>query len=557
MTSLFYRRLLLLFCLFLFLCTSFSLSASSPTIPITDPVYHQIDQLIGANLIPNPLMGQRPWTRKEVARMLLIAQKHYPEFAKKEGVDKTFSIYAYTIDRTLKHLQKQFKREIKAWQKNSNQRKYYLSPFQSLEMNYTYLDSPHRTIPTSNNLGFIDAEVNPLIQNKNGRHFVSGHNLHWRLSQEAGFFNQITFVNQMGANLLLSKESSKSDDIEWNFDSLYLKWGLKNFEIALGRDQIAWGQGAYGGILFSNNNRNFDMLQLHNPHPLTLPWIFKYLGGTRFNFFLANLGPESTPPRAFLIGFKTTFRTCEWFEVGYSQSLTMGGEGGPDTKWYDPITEFFFIRRGSLRGAGPNVADRRFGLDWRLTIPPWRSLQWYWEIHWDDFGRETWYANLTEQMAFLSGLYLPRVNNSGTLSARLEYQRIPPIFYHHSTWRDGHTLNQHVIGSPLGPDADGLYLDFLWALSPTHDWKFSLAYENRDSDLYTQTTSSKGGADRVVKISNGTTEHRIRFLGQFRSQLTKKMEIRTELGLEQTIHFNFSNNNPFHLLAGLNVKISP
>src|SRR5437899_2500229 len=43
------------------------------TVPLQDPVYRDLDRLFNAGLVKTMLVGQRPYTRREVARIILDA----------------------------------------------------------------------------------------------------------------------------------------------------------------------------------------------------------------------------------------------------------------------------------------------------------------------------------------------------------------------------------------------------------------------------------------------------------------------------------------------------
>ena len=50
------------------------LAQSRITVPVQDPVYRDIDRLIALRLVETGLYGQRPYSRREIARMLLAAR---------------------------------------------------------------------------------------------------------------------------------------------------------------------------------------------------------------------------------------------------------------------------------------------------------------------------------------------------------------------------------------------------------------------------------------------------------------------------------------------------
>src|SRR5581483_8848458 len=55
---------------------------ATATVSADDPVYRDLDRLFGNGLVKTMLVGQRPYTRREIARIVLDAKSH----ASGEGV---------------------------------------------------------------------------------------------------------------------------------------------------------------------------------------------------------------------------------------------------------------------------------------------------------------------------------------------------------------------------------------------------------------------------------------------------------------------------------------
>src|SRR3954463_11047128 len=45
------------------------------TVPVQDPVYRDLDRLFGSGLIKTMIVGQRPYSRREIARMVIDASQ--------------------------------------------------------------------------------------------------------------------------------------------------------------------------------------------------------------------------------------------------------------------------------------------------------------------------------------------------------------------------------------------------------------------------------------------------------------------------------------------------
>src|ERR1700755_3333940 len=45
------------------------------TVPVQDPVYRDLDRLFGSGLIKTMIVGQKPYSRREIARIVIDASK--------------------------------------------------------------------------------------------------------------------------------------------------------------------------------------------------------------------------------------------------------------------------------------------------------------------------------------------------------------------------------------------------------------------------------------------------------------------------------------------------
>ena len=377
-----------------------------------------------------------------------------------------------------------------------------------------------------------------MIDYQEGQHFVDGNTFAFETTHQAKLSRFFSVYFRPRFEMLIP--NSGSTDINPLVQQFYTKFLYKNFEVQIGRDSLIWGQGAYGGLIFSNNARPLDMIKITTSKPFRHPWIFKHLGPSKYTFFVGNLGPEREFPYTFIYGFRASIRPAKILELGFNQTLFIGGEGSPAVSFFDPIGEFFFLRDGGLRGAGRNITDRRFGIDLRLRILPLRNMEWYFETMWDDFARETFHVNFTEQMGLITGLYFPLLLSDGSLDMCIEYTHIPPILYRHIIWTSGYVLNQRLLGSEVGPDGDQIQVRLRKDFENDTELELNFMYENRDSDIYTQSQNSQGGVNRVIKISNNPSEYRWRAEVGSSKLIQKNVKINVRLGYERVKNFNFS-----------------
>src|SRR4029079_6072250 len=183
-----------------------------------------------------------------------------------------------------------------------------------------------RDIPLDNGIGKIDAAINPLVSNRQGRVFHEGNNL----AVETTHYLESRFV-AVGLN----PQFSVSDSADWKtrpltrIQNAQLRVLLGNFAIDVGREDLLWGQGNEVGLLNSNNAPPLNLLKLSNDLPIQLPWILRSLGSSKFSIFYSDLGAQQNFPDAYMVGYKISVAPTSRLELGTTIYSKSGGRGSP------------------------------------------------------------------------------------------------------------------------------------------------------------------------------------------------------------------------------------
>ncbi|HSA59665.1 MAG TPA: capsule assembly Wzi family protein, partial [bacterium] len=510
---------------------------STANVPVDDPVYRDIDRLVGLGLARDVIYGQRPWSRGEIARIIAAAVKKQRAQGPVLAPDEREIGLRIGTDDLLERLERDYREELVQLGAAEGDRKTFsLHPLSYVEGGYTFLDSEARPVP-DNGLGPVDARIEPLSAYREGRRYPDGHQLALETEHRlrAGRFFSFYLRPRLQFDVTHGGDASVHPYVQ----QLYAKFAVPHFELLAGRDSIEWGQGEFGGILLSNNARPLDMIKVSNPSPSILPWIFRYIGPIRYTLFAANLGPEREFPHSFLTGFKVNLKPVSFFEVGLSQLVMMGGDGSPSLSFGRAVSEFFGFR-GNTRGV-ENVANRETGFDFRFYLPFLRNTQLYWELQFEDVYHDRTFM-ITDLANHQAGIYIPRLNNEGTMALRLEYRHGSPYFYRHGTFRTGMALNGRLWGDELGPQADGAYVTFTHDPSERLRLTWNFRYERRDGDVLLELLDPDGGNRRLTVVTPAPAEHRIaaHIRGDYLVRpLNPKIRLRLELGYERILSFNF------------------
>lgn len=516
-----------------------------------DSVYRDIDKLVANDLIDRIIAGQKPYSRKEIARLTAEAMFHLDRLKKPladpqtpEKKKRKLQARLDYVNRILSRLQADYREELVQLKALEGKSEWYSAhPIEKIETGMIVTNSPAEALPVNNGVADIDAVINPLVDYRQGRHIVDGATMflettHWvRATDHFALYFRPRF--QLGIARDGQPDENRADVL-----NLYGKFYVKNFELEIGRDNLFWGQGKDAGIQLSNNPRGLDMAKISNDSPFFFPWVFRYIGANKMTFFFANLGPEQNFPYAYLAGYKWSLEPLRFIEVGASVTVQSGGDGSPPASFGDRVADMFPF----IEGSSNQISNIFAGLDFRFRIPPARGLELYAEAYFDDQNSE-FDLQFIDDAAYIVGIYLPRVDQAGQIDLRLELQYTGIRFYRHGQFTSGYTLNQFILGNNLGPDAYGGYATVGWELNRNHTFYFNAAFENRSADIYQAVlgpNSTPESADIIAfdKIVDNPDERRYRLTSTWVHRIeTMPVQLTVGLGYERVQNFAFTAGN--------------
>jgi len=401
-----------------------SLSARAGTyLSLEDETYDLLQRLEAEGVIESGLLSTRPLSYKEVLRLISEAESN----AKGKGP---------FIQEIIKSLKEKFK--------NEDTSVGYIKPLDTLYIRFIYSNS----------------RTQLLNYNMEGDSYKKGLNerVGFILRSDLGWFS-------FYANPEL-RHSEKDNKIV--FRKIYGVFNLSGWELTVGKDSQWWGPGYHGAILLTNNAEPFTMIRITNSEPVILPWKLRYLGPFRFTFFVTKLEKERTVPEPYLWGMRFNFKPHPYVEVGLSRTALLGGRGRPEDlkTWWKS-----FIGKGEHE-IGSGAGDQRAGGDIKITLPlKIQPIQLYAET-----AGENSAGLVPVKLAYLVGLYLPRILSFENLSFRLEYATTYVSERNrHKACYTAYTYKGKIIGHHLGTDSD----DFFFELSYTMPGRgrISLSYD--------------------------------------------------------------------------------
>jgi hypothetical protein len=427
----------------------------STNVPLDHWSYDAVEKLANYDLIDGAMLTTKPITRIEMARH--IAQAMY----RLKQEDNPPSVLLAIMER----LKKEFEGELiligvlDGWYGDSA-----IKPLEDPYVRYLY------------------AKRRPELENMRGDIF------HWGSDYRAGFASRGTLFDR-AAFYLHPEYANPGDEDDGDIDLIegYGKVMAGPFEIEVGKDSLWWGPGHHGSILMSNNAAPFTMVKITNPQPVQLPWVFRRVGPFRAEWFLADLGDNSTVPDTKLTGIRLNVRPSHLLELGFSRVIMFGGQGAPSVDAFDYAKMFFAL-------SNQEENNQLAGADASLLIPLvksrlLRSVRFY-----GDGAGEDESGGLPSKWSYLLGVQMNDILRTGRTDLRLEYADMHEVAYIHNFYTSGYTYDRRFIGHHAGTDSRDLFVQLSHYL--TDDLLVDLSF---DRQMYTLS----GGAHEAMNAFEG------------------------------------------------------
>ena len=420
--------LVALFCYGFFFIHPFIVHAST-YVPVGDDAYNLLFRLEAEGLITSGLLDTLPVSREEIKRLISEAERNA---AMTKNLNKEDKQGIYLL-----------KERFGGGQEHVN----YIKPLEEAYARYVYSSAN----PRENGLNYSGAaNPNGFVYNNNGDDYGKGSNFR---------FGTVSMADLGWFSFYINPEYRYTGTSQVDLNKVYGVFSALGLDLEIGRDSQWWGPGYNGAILLSNNADPFTMIKLTNDRPAILPWIFRYLGLTKFTLFTTKLGSDSIPSNPYLWGLRLDLKPSPYVEIGLERTALLGGTGrseGIDTWWNS------FTGSGENNPNATNTGDQRAGGDIRVTLPfSVQPVQMYFEADGEDQC-----GIYPCKWARLGGIYFPRILNFYRLDFRAEYANDHVtgdynVWYTHFIYKTGYTYpadRDLIIGHHMGTDSNDLFL---------------------------------------------------------------------------------------------------
>jgi hypothetical protein len=443
--------------------SSSSDSISSAYVDMDSWVYPAFDRLSSLGVIPSGMLGLRPWTRRECARLLEEAPQYVDDASDDEA------------KRLLAVLNKEFATELGG-----------------LETNYIGLDSVYARVTGISGKPLTDGyHFARTIVNDYGRPFQSGANFLSGFTSSAsagplGFYVRGEFEHAPSApgvsqaiqdalqltdlKPLIQPASPIQAFNQFRLLDTYVMLNLKGWQTSFGK-QTLWLGPTRDPFLWSSNAEPIYMFRIDQATPKKLPSFLGFLGPYRTEFWVGKLTGHhivttqdpAGPPVIFSVGrslakqpmvngLKINFRPTPNFEFGVGRT---GLWGGPDFPITAHTTRLSLFSASNAVGRNNDPGDRRSTFDFSYRIPGFRKWLTLYE---DSFVEdEVSPIGYPRRAAHNPGIYMPQLPKLPKMDLRVEasYTNLPGLiqttgggfFYWNTRYEDGYTNQGNIIGN--------------------------------------------------------------------------------------------------------------
>jgi Capsule assembly protein Wzi len=485
----------------------------SAYIPVDSWVYPAMTRLYSLGYVDTAFLAMRPWTRRSIIHMLRRSEESILSGDDTEAQDILSSL--------LTELQDENPTAI-----SSRGTVYGLQSAYTRLMGISGL-----TLRDSYNLG-------QTIVNDYGRPYQTGFNnitgfstlnewgpfsLHVRGEYQhapaaTGYSNslasQLSVIDDVGA---FAPPNDPQDTIPagpiaaqnpFRLVEATLSVHLLGHEISGGKSD-AWLGPAQGGALdWSNNAENIYSFRVNRVEPLYIPFISRFMGPVRYDFFYGSLKGHTDPNDPYVHSEEFSFQPTSNFQFAFQRSIIFGGEGHAPVNLHLFLRGFFNLSdttsQVKLSRDDPGARFSDFSASYRLPFMR-RYLTFYVDsIAHDDVTP----ISAPRRAAYRTGLYLAQFPKLHKLDMRVEAVSTDPgvsrsiggtFNYFETVQVQGYTNKGFIMGDWIGREAKGGQAWLTYHLSG-NEW-IQLEYLNKKTpkDFIPSGTTQNSFKVSVVK----------------------------------------------------------
>ena len=503
-------------------------------VPPTDLAYRDIDRLSELGVLDSIIIGQRPYSRREMGRIVTVARERLDraEFVGRGDVAARGGQFS---DDLLIQASAILQRLATRFGDETEERAFdgpVLALLDGAALAFTSTDAiPRRFVSAYGRQ--LEATLNPLDARRLGRPPIRGQNTALELSQRLEATSWLAFH----ARERLEYRAARDTGFTKTQGELLLagvRLRIRNMALSVGREQLAWAQAADEGLFLSSSAPALDQVSLASDRPFVMPSVLRIFGPTHATLVLAQLGPSRVRSHSQLLAYKVSVQPATDVELGATFMDHFGGEGGRPSSFGDRLIDFLpfvdIFRRHNYEDTTRTLdvdSDKLLGVDGRVRIAPLGGLLVTGEVLIDDFDVHRIPDLFGGYGSSMIGLTFP-VLIRPDWSLKLSAKHMGILTYTHAALGSGITTQGRLLGEPLGPDAKEFGAEVRWMPVPSlrlgvGGWSAQMS----DADYTSFYADSAHTRYVVQKTASRPNELRDRLLGS--------LEVQSDAGLALVI----------------------
>jgi len=296
-----------------------------------------------------------------------------------------------------------------------------------------------------------------------------------------------------------------------------------------------------------------DMVRLATERPVRLPGPFAGWGACRASALAAYMGTNRDISGSWLSAFRLSNRPWAYTELALVYVNLQGGKGAPRGSFLERATDILL----PFRGGTIALSDKAGGGDLHVTVLAIRTN------FFGNFIATDLRANMQQllrgfwqDVTWAFGARTYGVGPEGRRDFWADAKSSGPLVHTHAQFTSGLTLDNHVLGDPLGPNARSVAGGVVWT-SPGWELQATAAMERYAADECYLASASRGDhqAWAWTKAAEYPSEIRRRLtLGWQNIPGAGAYSLAVRLGYEHTSNFAFSGESRDSVLARVYVR---
>ena len=491
----------------------------------SNPIYTDIERLSELGLLDSVIIGQRPYSIREIARISHAARARLQQ--REAQTPAASSAERTLVDRVSAEVaeleaQQGFETLLTGW---------------SLTASST--DADRRLFSRYQNKP-AEATIDPLAERRLGTPAAKGQSL-WleaehRLEPTSWAAFQLRERVDYGVH---TPGNGRDATAELLIAAARLRY--HNVAFSAGRQQFTWAQSAGDGLFLASDAPALDQISLSGDQPFVLPGFLHYLGPTQATLVIADLGPSIIRSHSELLTYKVSVQPSSAVEIGGTFMDHYGGEGGLTTPFSNRLIDFLpfldVFRTHNYYDSTKTLdvdSDKLLGVDGRMRLDAIGGVLLTGELLIDDFDPRRVRQLLTSTGSQMATIIIPRLGTPAA-SLKLSAKHMGIITYTHLRIENGITTRGRLLGDELGPDAKSYSATLRVDPTPL----LHLELEGRSS-IYSDAVYAGFYTDPaqtiwvVQKVAERPDELRDLAIGKVFVRLGENYAINARAGLERT-----------------------